>query len=76
MPAVMKRREKFFPEEAFVDKSTLVSEIRVPKNLMYLTDKLPGPNYETPTALNMRNSKNKTEVKLKLPKLQGSGGQD
>jgi hypothetical protein len=28
------------------DKSILLETIRVPKNLMYLTDRLPGANYE------------------------------
>ena len=43
MPSIVKRVEKFFPEETFFDKSTLVKEIKVPKNFMYLTDRLPGP---------------------------------
>lgn len=62
----MKRSEKFFPEESFLDKSELVSEIRVPKNLMYLADKLPRPNYDL-DAKHM--FKNKSENRMKLPKL-------
>ena len=46
------------------DKSTLAPEIRVPKNFMNLTDKLPTANYEEPIFF-----KNKSEAKLKLPKL-------
>lgn len=65
MPAVIKRSEKYFPEKTIHDKSTLVSEIKVPKNLMYLTDKLPCPNYENQAKI----SKNRSEAKLKLPKL-------
>ncbi|CDW81470.1 protein kinase domain containing protein [Stylonychia lemnae] len=68
LSSTMKRSEKFFPEEVFNDKSTLVQEIRVPKNLMYLTDKLPGPNYEEKGKF----YKNRSEVKIKLPKLTGS----
>ena len=67
MPAVIRRSEKFFPEDTFLSNSTLFSEIRVPKNMMYLTDKLPGPNYENPAMY-----KNKSEAKLRLPKLQNS----
>jgi len=46
MPAVVKRIEKYFPEETIFDKSQLVNEIRVPKNLMYLTDRLPQGTYD------------------------------
>jgi len=48
MPSVIKRSEKFFPEDTLLNNSTLFSEIRVPKNMMYLTDKLPAANYENP----------------------------
>lgn len=63
----MKRSEKFFPEETFNDKYTMFSEIRVPKNLMYLTDKLPAANYDSGKMY-----KNKSEAKFKLPKLHNS----
>lgn len=47
MPIVKKRIEKLFPEEQFYDShSALLSTIRVPKNLLYLTDRLPKPNYD------------------------------
>ena len=65
MSSVQKRIEKFFPSEFVSDKSTLVQEIKVPKNLMYLTDKLPGANYESAKSM----FKNKSESKFKLPKL-------
>lgn len=61
---IIKRIEKLFPEEVLVEKSQMISEIRVPKNFMYLTDKLPGPSYEAPVIY-----KNKSESKFKLPKL-------
>ncbi len=67
----MKRSEKFFPEETFLDKATLVSEIRVPKNLNFLTDKLPGPNYDISSG-NRKINKNRSEIKMKLPKLNNS----
>ncbi len=61
----MKRSEKFFPEEAMTHKTpVMVNEIKVPKNLMYLTDKLPAPNYDSKKVY-----KNKSESKFKLPKL-------
>lgn len=67
----MKRRsEKFFPEEhPASDKATLYQEIKVPKNFMYLTDKLPAANYDE---YGGKFYKNRSEVKLKLPKLTGS----
>ena len=47
MPIVKKRIEKLFPEEQFYgSQSNLLSTIRVPKNLLYLTDRLPKPNYD------------------------------
>lgn len=46
MPQVKKRTEKYFPEDEWYDKqSILLSTIRVPKNLLYLTDRLPKPKY-------------------------------
>ena len=46
MPLVKKRIERYFPESEWIDKqSVLLSTIRVPKNLLYLTDRLPKPKY-------------------------------
>lgn len=49
MSIIRKKIEKLFPEQAFDDAETqqmnLLSTIRVPKNLLYLTDRLPKPNY-------------------------------
>ena len=48
MPAVLKRIEKILPDYPGIssEKSILMSEIRVPKNLMYLTDKMPAASYD------------------------------
>ena len=48
MPIVVKRIEKFFPEDLEQAKesvSILMSTIRVPRNLLYLTEKLPKSKY-------------------------------
>jgi hypothetical protein len=46
MPLTRKKIEKLFPEEQFYEsQTTLLNTIRVPKNLLYLTDRLPKPNY-------------------------------
>ena len=46
MPAVKKKIEKFFPNDfMYASQSSLLKTIKVPKNLMYLTDRLPKPNY-------------------------------
>ena len=49
MPMVKKRIERLFPtgsNEYFDDEqSSLLNTIRVPKNLLYLTDRLPKPTY-------------------------------
>ena len=47
MPIVRKRIDRLFPEDSFYDsQSQLLSTIRVPKNLLYLTDRLPKPMYK------------------------------
>lgn len=49
LPYVRKRSEKLFPQDEFYDsQSSLLNTIRVPKNLLYLTDRLPKPSYESP----------------------------
>jgi len=51
LPIVRKKTEKLFHNEAmFVDENdqiNLLSTIRVPKNLLYLTDRLPKPQYDS-----------------------------
>lgn len=50
MPAVRKKVERLFPNENFDDadaQMNLLSTIRVPKNLLYLTDRLPKPAYDS-----------------------------
>lgn len=50
MPIIRKRIEKLFPstDEFYDSQSSLLNTIRVPKNLLYLTDRLPKPSYESP----------------------------
>ena len=69
----MRKVEKLFPElmnHSEKLKCQLVSEIRVPKNLMYLTDKLPAASYDFEPESKIH--KNKSEIKFKLPKLANS----
>lgn len=48
MPSIKKRSEKLFPEDYFYNsQSSLLNTIRVPKNLLYLTDRLPKPQYSS-----------------------------
>jgi hypothetical protein len=48
LPIVKKKMEKLFPNEAEVAmEANLLSTIRVPKNLLYLTDRLPKPMYDS-----------------------------
>ncbi len=51
-----KRIEKYFPDENnfFDTRSTLLNTIRVPKNLLYVTDRLPKPNYGSSTMGSIR----------------------
>ena len=51
MPAVIRMGEKLFKDQFYEDfepqQNQLLSTIRVPKNLLYLTDRLPKPNYDS-----------------------------
>lgn len=50
MPIVRKKTEKLFQNDIFEDQNeqlNLLSTIRVPKNLLYLTDRLPKPQYDS-----------------------------
>ena len=52
MPAVIRMGEQLFMDDFYDDieespgRNELLSTIRVPKNLLYLTDRLPKPSYE------------------------------
>ena len=51
MPAVIHMGEQLFLEDFYVEvespqQNVLLSTIRVPKNLLYLTDRLPKASYE------------------------------
>jgi len=52
MPVIRKMGQRIFKEDAFEEEcqwtqAELLSTIRVPRNLLYLTDKLPKPSYES-----------------------------
>ena len=49
MPSVIKHAEKLFPNENFLsdEQNILLNTIRIPKNLLYLTDRLPKPRYSS-----------------------------
>ena len=52
MSVTKKKIEKLFPHNDFDNlepQLNLLSTIRVPKNLLYLTDTLPKPNYSSDT---------------------------
>ena len=52
MPAVVRMGERLFMDDFYDDmddspmRNELLSTIRVPKNLLYLTDRLPKPVYD------------------------------
>ena len=56
LPIVKKKIEKLFPEdfENIDPQMALLSTIRVPKNLLYLTDRLPKPAYDSADRRRMR----------------------
>jgi len=50
MQIVRKKIENLFPNDFYEDEGpqfNLLSTIRVPKNLLYLTDRLPKPAYDS-----------------------------
>ena len=51
MPAVVRMGEKLFSEDFYSEASPtnqeLLNTIKVPKNLLYLTDRLPKPKYDS-----------------------------
>lgn len=58
MPAVVRMGEQLFMDDFYDDieespiRNELLSTIRVPKNLLYLTDRLPKPSYADGRARN------------------------
>lgn len=70
-PIILKRMD-FFKNADDNEESSLLQTIRVPKNLLFLTDKLPQPNYEKiPNKRNLSFTNNKTE----LPNIHGKNVQ-
>lgn len=60
MPFVRKMGEKIFLDSFYDDMEPepnmeLLSTIRVPKNLLYLTDRLPKPHYDSETRIMQQN---------------------
>lgn len=48
MPSIKKRIELYYPERKHdIEQNILLKTIRLPNNMMYLTDKLPGANYDS-----------------------------
>ena len=59
-PIIQKRIDYFksFGGDELSEDQALLKTIRVPKNLIFLSDKLPKPNYKEYTNPNQRNNKN------------------
>ena len=67
-PVVSKRMENFKNTEDY-EEMTLLQTIKIPKNLGFLTDKLPQANYEKiPNKRNLSFSNNNEKGKIKLKK--------
>lgn len=66
MPAVRRMGEKLFGttfyEGNFEPQPELLSTIRVPKNLLYLTDRLPKPHYDNVNLKHGRSKDRKEET--------------
>ena len=46
MPSFQNKMRELFPEDQEQDQSELLKTIRMPKNLMYLSNRLPNPTYD------------------------------
>lgn len=57
-PAILKRLESVFKNQDEIEDSNLLQTIRIPKNLLYLTERLPKANYVKST-----NKKNQSFTK-------------
>ena len=69
MPAVKKMGERLFKDfydDESNEKNQLLSTIRVPKNLLYLTDRLPKPSYDGSTQPRAFMKKGESTEKRKL----------
>jgi NIMA (never in mitosis gene a)-related kinase 1/4/5 len=72
MPVVRKKVEKLFGNDFFFDEEpqlNLLSTIRVPKNLLYLTDRLPKPMYDS-----AEHDRREKEELLRRRTYEGNGG--
>lgn len=47
--------ESFYEKRQYDSQHELLSTIRVPKNLLYLTDRLPQPSYDQMSTVNKQN---------------------
>lgn len=57
MSVFQNKIKELFPDEPDATENELLKTIRLPKNLMYLSNRLPNPNYE-------KNNKNTNSFKL------------
>ena len=79
MPGITKRIEKFFPGENFDQdiQNILLQTIRIPRNLLYLTDRLPKPKYElaaeSQDSKSLENRRKTSDMAYKLPAIIGKG---
>jgi hypothetical protein len=46
MNSFQNKVKELFPEEPEINENELLKTIRLPKNLMYLSNRLPNPTYE------------------------------
>lgn len=69
MSSIQARIEKLFPEEHFDDmgQDALIEKIRVPKNILYLSDRLPKPRYNDMTIIEAKKRKTGTFGDCSLP---------
>lgn len=67
-PIIQKRMEFFktYSDDMHFDNNLLLQTIKIPKNLLFLTDRLPQANYEK----NNVNMKNKEDVHKKIDKIE------
>ena len=62
MNAFQTKVKEYFPEENDHENNELLKTIRVPKNLMYLSNRLPNANYENRNAFKLNKSMNQRKA--------------
>ena len=71
----MKKRLEFFKAQAGyddenmddIDEGVLLKTIRIPKNILFLTERLPGSNYDNAKTINLSSNESTNFITFSTP---------